>query len=280
MKIARNANDILSKHLTNACPGEVLDVIGITDANVVRALPTELNQVIIRQRNTDIVLEQDNGNLLHLEFQNSKESTLYRFMAYDVALAEHFLQKLRTVVLYTGNVFEGPTTLDIGTATYRVENVYLNRLSGDDALETVERHLANDEWTPQDRVRLAFAFHMHFDKRTQAEAFDEVLTLTQQIPDFKEQDYVAALILGFSGRHLKKNQEQRLKEMLRMTNVVREIEQEALQKGLKEGRHEGEHLKAIQVAEKMFRKGSAVTDVADITGLSEQEAEEIRRKLN
>ena len=65
-----------------------------------------------------------------------------------------------------------------------------------------------------------------------------------------------------------------------MTNVVREIEQEALQKGLEEGRHEGEHLKAIQVAEKMFRKGSAVTDVVDITGLSEQEAEEIRRKLN
>ena len=99
MKIARNANDILSKHLTNACPRGVLDVIGITDA---------------------------------------------------------------TIVLYTENINEGPTSLDIGTAIYQVENVYLNRLNGDEALAVMEHHLANATWTPQDRVRPAFAFHMHF----------------------------------------------------------------------------------------------------------------------
>jgi predicted transposase/invertase (TIGR01784 family) len=251
-------------------------VIGIADANIVRALPTELNQLIIRHRNTDIVLEQDDGNLLHLEFQTSKEPTLYRFAAYDFALAEHFLQKLRTVVLYTGNIKEGPTSLDIGTGTYQVENIYLNRLDGDEALAVVEQHLANATWTPQDRVRLAFAFHMHFEKHTQKEAFEEVLTLTRQIPDPEEQDYVVALILGLSGRQLKKNQEHQLKEMLKMTNVVREIEDEALQKGRKEGRKEEKQ----EVAEKMFRKGSTVSDVVDITGLSEKEAEEIRRKLH
>ena len=57
-----------------------------------------------------------------------------------------------------------------------------------------------------------------------------------------------------------------------MTNVVREIEQEALQKGRQEEKKE--------VAEKMFRKGSTVSDVVDITGLSEKDAEEIRRKLH
>ena len=57
-----------------------------------------------------------------------------------------------------------------------------------------------------------------------------------------------------------------------MTNVVREIEQEALQKGRQEEKQE--------VAEKMFRKGSTVSDVVVITGLSEKDAEEIRRKLH
>jgi predicted transposase/invertase (TIGR01784 family) len=284
MKIARNANDILSKHLTNACPRGVLDVIGIIDTAIVRALPTELNQVIIRNRNTDIVLEQDNGSLLHLEFQLSKEPTLYRFAAYDFALAEHFVQKLRTVVLYTGDIQEGPTSLDIGTAIYQVENVYLNRLNGDEALAVVENHLANDTWTPQDRVRLAFAFHMHFEQHTQEEAFDEVLTLTRQIPDPEEQDYVTALILGLSGRKLKKKQEHQLKEMLKMTNVVREIEYEALQKGREKGRkevrEEGRKEEKQEVAERMFRKGSSVSDVVDITGLSEKDAEDIRRKLH
>lgn len=52
-----------------------------------------------------------------------------------------------------------------------------------------------------------------------------------------------------------------------MTEVVKEIEQEALQRG----RQEGEHLKATQVAEKLFRKGASVSGVVDVTRLSETE---------
>ncbi|GMA62181.1 hypothetical protein NZD89_20770 [Alicyclobacillus fastidiosus] len=46
-----------------------------------------------------------------------------------------------------------------------------------------------------------------------------------------------------------------------MTDVVREIEQEA--------RREGKHDKAIEIAEKMFRKGASLSDVIDLTRLSE-----------
>ena len=99
-------------------------------SNTVRALPTELDEVVIRQQFTDIVFEQENGFMLHLEFQTTKESTLYRFLGYDVALAEHFKRKTRTIVLYSGDIHFGPEVLDIGTAAYRVKNIYLNRLSG------------------------------------------------------------------------------------------------------------------------------------------------------
>ncbi|MCL6444910.1 MAG: transposase, partial [Alicyclobacillus sp.] len=66
MKLARNANDIVAKHLTNALPGGVLSVIGIHDANVVRALPTEIPKVEVRQEYTDVMLELEDGSLLHL----------------------------------------------------------------------------------------------------------------------------------------------------------------------------------------------------------------------
>nr|WP_067936297.1 transposase [Alicyclobacillus kakegawensis] len=272
MKSVRNANDVLSKHLTGACPDGVLDVIGISHAPVVRALPTELDEVVIRQQFTDIVFELETGEILHLEFQSSREATLYRFLAYDVALAERFGRKIRTIVMYTGDVHSGPDTLDIGSAKYHVENVFLNRLDGDGAIDTVKRHLEFGDWTEQDRIRLAFAFHMHFEKRTRDEAFNEVLELTRKIPDTFEQNYVTALIMGLSGRNLTDAQKQLLKETMRMTDVVREIEQEALEKG--------EYLKAVQVAQKMFRKGASVEDVVEITGLSKQEAEQIRSNLN
>lgn len=113
---------------------------------------------------------------------------------------------------------------------------------------------------------------MRFAQRTQDEAFDQVVSLTNRIPDEYEQNYVTALILGLSGRLLTEHQRLRLKEVMRMTDVVREIEQEAFQ--------QGEHRKATQIAEKMFQKGASLADVVDLTGLSEQEAEEIRRRLH
>ncbi len=87
MEIARTGNDIVAKHLTNALAGEVLSVIGIHNARVVRALPTELPKVEVRQEFTDIMLELADGRLLHLEFQTTREPNLYRFGAYDWAIA-------------------------------------------------------------------------------------------------------------------------------------------------------------------------------------------------
>lgn len=276
MRVPRNSTDILAKHLTNACPAGVLDVIGIPGVDAIRALPTELDQVEIRQEFTDVVLELAAGDILHMEFQTTREPTLYRFLSYDGALAEKFRRKIRTIVLYTGDISFAPETLDIGSAQYHVENVFLNRLDGDAAIELVERHLSSHEWTDRDRIRLAFAFHMRFETMSRLEVFERVLELTGRIQNPFEQNYVTAIILGLSGRNLTPEQDRRLREAMRMTEVVKEIEQEALQRG----RQEGEHLKAAQVAEKLFRKGASVSDVVDVTGLSEKEAEFIRSNLH
>lgn len=56
-----------------------------------------------------------------------------------------------------------------------------------------------------------------------------------------------------------------------MTDIVKEIEREAIEKGIQQERH--------KVAEKMFRKGASISDVMEITGLTETETNEIRRQL-
>lgn len=141
----------------------------------------ELDKVEIRQEFTDIVLELDDGCLLHVEFQTTKESRLHRFLSYDASLSEKFGRKLRTVILYSGDVDTAPELLDIGSAKY--QNVFLNRLDGDAALDVVERHLNSDEWTKRDRVRLAFAFHMRFTHLSANKACDRVLEPSQRISD-------------------------------------------------------------------------------------------------
>jgi hypothetical protein len=154
----------------------------------------------------DVVFEQRSGSLLHVEFQSTPKRSLYRFLGYDVALAEHFRRKVRTVVLYSGNVQHAEATLDAGTIQYGVENVYLNQLNGDAALDRVEAHLQIQTWTPEDRVRLAFAMQMRFTARKPEEAFEEVLRLAQQVTEKDEQNYVTALIFRLSGKNLSETQ--------------------------------------------------------------------------
>ena len=238
IRIPRNGQDIVAKYLTSACAGEVLQVLGILQPTVIRALPTELPRVIVRQTLTDIVLETATGEILHLEFQSTKEPALYRFLAYDVALAEKFRRPVRTYVLYTRPVSHPPATLPIGCATYQVENIALADLDGEAALDTVAAHLATHLWTPADRVRLAFAFHMRFSTVSTDTAFRRILELTQQV-DREEQNYIAALILGFSGRQLSREQTAQVLEVLEMTELMRIVEQKAIKKGWQEGRQGG-----------------------------------------
>jgi hypothetical protein len=144
------------------------------------------------------------------------------------------------------------------------------------ALEAIKQHLDAGEWTERDRVRLSFAFHMRFERRTRDEAFGEIIELVQRLPDREEQNYLAALILGFSARVLAPEQRERLRKVLEMTELLRELQEEFLEKGRQEGLHEGKR----EVAERMFRKGASVSDVVELTGLSEKEAEEIRKKVH
>ncbi|MCL6516134.1 transposase [Alicyclobacillus sp.] len=55
--------------------------------------------------------------------------------------------------------------------------------------------------------------------------------------------------------------------------------QELYEEGRQEGLQEGDHARAVLVAEKLFRKGLSISEVMDITDLSEKELEEIRQRM-
>ena len=283
MKIPRNSMDIISKHLVGALPQESLSVFGIHDVNIVRALPTELDAVDIRQEFTDVVFELSDGRIFHMEFQTTKENTLHRFLMYDAQLAAKFDRKIRTVVLYTREIRMAPDTLDIGTAQYQVENVFLSQFDGDAVLARLEQHLSEQHWTPEDRILLAFALYMQFKSIPKETAFDRVLDITRKIEDKHEQDYIVALLLGLHVKRLSEPQLERLKEVLKMTDIVRdiikEVEEETMRKGIEQGIQQGQRKQAVQTAKRMLSKGFPDSEIEELTGLSKQEIDHIRREL-
>lgn len=261
-----HAKDILSKYLFGAFPADAFSTFGLSGVHLTRAVPTELVEVY--QGTTDFVWETTENTLVHIEFQSRKEPTLYRFLVYDALLARHYRRAIQTIVLNIGSVTEAPDRLDVGSIVYAVDNLYLNRIDGEAVLETVTEHLDAHQWTPEDRVRLAFAWHLRYDKNHKQAVFDRVLHLVQQIPDAQEQNLVTALLLGLSIPQLSASQEQQLKEMLKMTNVVREIEKDAAKEATQEAMR--------KVAQKMLRLNIPVEQIVEVTQLTSAEIDALR----
>ena|GEM_PF-596207 len=264
--------DTLMKALTKSLSSGALEAVGVYGVELTESLPTELPANTLR---VDMAWRMQDNLLFHLEFQSKRETDLHRFLEYDVRLARHHKKKIRTVVLYHASVTMAPEELDIGTAQYRVENVFLSNLDGNAALDEVTRHLQADEWHPEDRLRLALALSMEVRDREQA--FERVLALVPKVSDETERDLVVAALLTFGDKELGDAQRERLrKELRKVSKIAQELREEGREEGREVGREEGR----AEVARTMLAKGMDVALVSEVTGLPVEELEQLRKELS
>ncbi len=267
--------DAYLKALTKSLSGGALAAIGVHGVELAAPLPTELPANVLH---TDKTWRMQDNRVFHLEFQHDRETDLHRFLEYDVRLARHHRMKIRTVVLYHGEVTRAPEKLDIGTAKYRVENVYLSDQSGDAALDIVARHLRTDGWEPEDRLRLALSMNMDLVDRKQA--FERVFALVPQV-SANERDLVVAALLALGEKGLSEAEQKRLREELRqVSKMAQDLYEEGKEEGREEGREEGEAKKAAAVARAMLAEGMDTERIARLTGLSAEEVELLRKQVH
>lgn len=270
-----NQKDIIMKALMGTFSDNALGVLGVKDVELVAALPTELNSLA---QQIDMAWLTQSGEVFHLEFQTTRESTLHRFLEYDARLARQYQTTVRTVVLYHNRVTDAPEELNIGTAQYRVENVYLNQFDGDAVLHAIERNLDFGTWTPSDRVQLALALNMRFSRQSEAQAMDQVLSLVGRVTEPQERDFICAALIGLTNRVLSESEWLRMKkELKKMSDMARELYDDGRQDGREEGRQEGLH-NALE-ALKMLRNGASIEFVAKQTGFTIKEVEEIAQQI-
>ena len=291
--IPHNSKDLVLKHLALALGDHALRAFGVAQqAEVKRALPTELDFVDIHSARLDFVLDMSDRTMLHLEFQSQEEKTLHRFLLYDTRLHQQLRRPVRTVVLYTSGVRHAPSGLDIGSAVYRVENVFLRDRDGHGVLRRIETHLEEGRWEPEDRIELAFAMHMRHRGSTRRQMVRRCLEAVDRIPDRAEQAYVIALFLGMSAKGLtteeQREWEGRMADMFdKMVAAVEERlvqidarlaeaaekareegEEKGIEKGIEKGMEKGMEKGKLEVARRMLAKGMSMEDVADLTDLS------------
>ena len=261
-----SVQDAYMKALTRSLSGGALEAVGVHGVELASHLPTELPANVLQ---TDRVWRMQDDWIFHLEFQSAVETDLHRFLEYDVRLARHHRTKIRPVVLYHTKVTRAPEELDIGTAKYQVENVYLSGQNGDAALAVVARHLQTNGWEPEDRLRLALAMNMDLANRKQA--FEHVLALVPQVPQ-DERDLVVAALLALGEKGLCEAEQKRLRGELRQVSKM-------AQDLYEEGREEGATQKAAAAAKEMLADGLDTERIVRYTGLSIEQVEHLRQEM-
>jgi len=280
------------KALTRSLSGGALDAIGVHGVELLEPVETELPANVLRM---DRVWRTADGHLFHLEFQATRETTLHRFLEYDARLANHMRCPIRTVILYHASISSAPEELNIGTAVYRVENVFLAHVDGDRALDEVEHHLRDGRWEPRDRLRLALAMNMRLSDPLRA--FDRVLSLIPEVRDPSERELVVSALLTIGEQALSEEQRLRLRRELRnMYRLVDEIFedgrreghlegfkeglQEGIEKGIETGIEMGTAMGVRRVARNMLEAGMPCEVIERATGLSRDEIEALRKQMN
>ncbi len=275
--------DTMMKALTRSLSGGALDVLGVLGVELAEPLPTELPANTLRM---DKAWRMQDGRVFHLEFQSTREPTLYRFLEYDARLAHQHFTQIRTVVLYHAKVNDAPSELNIGTAMYHVENIYLSQMDGDRALDEVSQHLKMGQWEPKDRLRLALALNMRV--QDMSVTLNRVLELVSVVPNETEKDLVVSAIAALGDHSLNDQQRAHLrKELRKMSKIAEELyqegrqegRQEGIQEGIQEGRQEGEHSRAVTMARKMLLAGEPVQKVVEFTDLPLEEVQKLKEEL-
>ncbi len=246
--------------------------LGVDGVELVAHLPTEVPASGLR---IDTAWRMRDGRVFHLEYQNDQESTLYRFLNYDVRLATRYQTGVRTVIVYHGAVRTAPSVLDLGTVRYQVDNVFLANLDGDAELDVVERHLATDSWEPGDRLRLALALNMAVEDRSYT--FERVLDLVKRVPGPEETDLITSALMALAEPTLTKRERERLRKELKMVSkIAEELYQDGIAEGREKGREEGRLAVQLAIAKTMLIAGEPTEKVVAYTGLTPAQVDGLR----
>lgn len=236
-ELPHNAKDIIQKVLAQVLQDTLIEWYGLDLPPIVSVLPPNLPTWTVHERLVDSVFLTEDGDLLHLEFQSTAIASLDRFAQYALALAVHHHRPVHTVVIYLHPVHNAPTVHDYGSVKITVHNVFITDKDARAAWDRLT-HTPSERWTKYDDLDLAFLPFMT-DPTTSAE--DRARRAVQMLGKLPQEHrrYAAALIAGMTSEFLSPDVLIFLKEVMRMSELIRQLEAEAIERGLQTGYEQG-----------------------------------------
>lgn len=263
MNLAKNTEDIIMKNVFDLLKGDALQFFGI-DKKIVARARTEVNFVELKTNFDDNVYLLEDGTLIHLEFQTTnKKDDIYRFMVSDAFLAFKERKPVRTIVIYSSDIANAPSNLDIGSITYKIDTFYMVAFDGDviynNIVEKVSRH---EKLTKQDLMSIVLLPIMR-SKDDKVTRIKNCIELSKRIEDTADLLQIQAMLYLMAEKFVNETELEKVKEMISMMPIMEMITNDTL----------------IDVAKEMLRSNEPLFKIIQYTKLDESVIQKLQQEL-
>lgn len=251
--IPRNAKDIIQKVLADVLKDTLVEWFGLDIPSIVSVLPSHLPTVEIHDRTVDSIFVTADEQLLHLEFQSTSIPSLDRFAHYALTLATTHRKKVRTIVIYTAPIDTAPEEIDYGSVKLTVHNILIAKKDGQSTWARLQNTPA-EIWTTHDDLDLAFLPFMCDPTTTAKQRAIHAVEHLLNLP-VGHRRFAGALIAGMTSTFLDPTVVKLIKEAIKMNELIRQLEEEAIERGLSKGFQQGIQEGVQQGVEQGVRQG-------------------------
>jgi len=262
-------NDIIQKHANAVFRNATLEFYGIKTAPIKELINPELPKLEVSGGAADVVFLLEDGTYLHFAFETGHNSTgaMIKCLSYDSRLFERDGRLIRTVVIYTSEVKNKPNGLKIGSLSYTPDIILMNDYNGNAIFMALEDKIkAGQDLTEIDMLNLALLPLMrHTIPRRELAA--NSIRLAQTIPDSTKRNACVAAAFAFASKYLSKADMEKIKGVVRMTDLAVMIVEDAIKD------------ERMEIAKNMLRRNTPVGVVAEDTGLDESTVQQLQAEL-
>ena len=254
-----NYEDLIMKRAMDVFAEDGLKEIG----------PTELVVLESKNLHMDYTFLMEDDTYIHFEFQttNKNISDLRRFRAYEALLSHQTGKDVVTYVIYSSNIINVNDTLETGINKFKVNTISMASKNGDDVFKNVSDKISKGiSLSKDDIISLSFSPIMG----GQVSKLDRILNTIKLLKDIDitYRHDVESIIYAFANKFLSGKDLERVKEELKVTELGKSL--------IDEGKKE----KAIEIAKKAILKGMDNETIQDLTDLSIEDIELIRKVMN
>ena len=269
--ITHNFKDITSKFLAQLFKGDSLRTYGFQVPKVESLEPTELPAVMVNDLRVDNLFKFEDDTYALVDYEcdyNIKDK--FKYHNYLVRIASEYYNNtnkiinIRMLVIYSANVKEEilQNTLDFGAVKLNVESIILKDMDTFGILYELTNKIENNiPLTDKDKMQLIILPLTCEYEDIRYDVLDKVIDLISKIYDDETKNIIISSIIAFTDKYIKKEQIQKLKGMIKMTQIEQMYVDEANEK-IRQAIAENTEKVTTNAIKKMLYNGLEPSDIS------------------